>query len=122
MFIEVKNDCKTCPECQLTAEKATAHAPLMLLPVIDTPCEHIGVDVVGPVERSQTGNRFILIVCDYATRYPEAYPLREVTAKQVANALLRLFSQVGIPKEVLTDQGSTLHELHIATGLLALRD
>ncbi len=69
------------------------------------PFERIGVDVVSPLKRSQSGNRFILVICEYATRYPEAYPLREVTAKQVANALLRLFTQVGIPKEVLTDQG-----------------
>ncbi len=57
---------------------------------LNMPFEHIGVDMVGPLERSQSVNRFILsvtsVICDYATRYPEAYPLREVTAKQVATA------------------------------------
>ncbi|KAL0151935.1 hypothetical protein M9458_052742, partial [Cirrhinus mrigala] len=76
------------------------------LPVIDVPFDRIGVDVIGPLERSQAGNRFILVISDYATRYPEAYPLRDVTAKQIASALLKFFSQVGVPKEVLSDQGT----------------
>ena len=29
------------------------------------------MDIVGPLPRSQAGNRYILVVCDYGTRYPE---------------------------------------------------
>uniref|UniRef100_A0A3B5R704 Integrase catalytic domain-containing protein n=1 Tax=Xiphophorus maculatus TaxID=8083 RepID=A0A3B5R704_XIPMA len=64
------------------------------------------MDVVGPLGRSSSGNRYILVICDYATRYPEAFPLRSVKAKQVANCLLHLFSRVGIPREILTDCGT----------------
>ncbi len=98
MYSEVKNFCKTCPECQIIAGKSPSIAPLVPIPAVSTPFERIGVDVVGPLPKSQKGNRLILVICDYATRYPEAYPLREVTAKQVANALLHFFSHVGIPK------------------------
>lgn len=51
IFHEVKAYCKT---CRLTTGKARADGPLMPLPIIDTPFEHIGVDVLGPVERGQT--------------------------------------------------------------------
>lgn len=44
--------------------------------------------------------------CDYATRYPEEFPQRKVSAGPIAQALLQLFSGVGIPHEVLTDQGT----------------
>lgn len=46
--------------------------------------------------------------------------LREVTAKQISTALLRFFSQVGIPREVLTDQGPNFmsHTLHQVYQLL----
>ncbi len=101
MYSDVKEFCETCPECQLTVGRTPAYAPLIPLPVVDTPFERIGVDVVGPLEKSQAGNRLILVICDYATRYPEAYPLKEVTAKQIATALLKFFSQVGIRWEVL---------------------
>ena len=43
---------------------------------------------------------------DYATRYPEAVPLRTATAKAVAKEFMLLFSRVGIVGEILTDQGA----------------
>ncbi len=49
---------------------------------------------------------YILVVVDYATRYPEAIPLRKATAKTIAHELFLLFSRVGIPTEILTDQGT----------------
>ncbi len=126
MYTDIKEYCQTCPECQLTTGRTPAYAPLVPLPVIDVPFERIGVDVIGPLERSQAGNRFILVISDYATRYPEAYPLRDVTAKQIASGLLKLFSQVGIPKEVLSDQGTnfmsrTLHQVYQLLGIKRVR-
>lgn len=88
LYSEVKIFCKTCQECQTTDGKSPSIATLVPIPAVSTPFERIGVDVVGPLQKSQKGNRFILVICDFATRYPEAYPLREVTVKQVANALL----------------------------------
>jgi hypothetical protein len=49
---------------------------------------------------------FDLAYADYATKYPEAIALRDQEASTVSNALISLFSRVGIPKEMLTDQGS----------------
>ena len=48
----------------------------------------------------------VLVVRDYATRYPEAVAMRSVDAEHVAEELVRLFSRVGIPKEILTNQGT----------------
>ena len=64
------------------------------------------MDIVGPLPRSAQGNRFVLVVCDYATRYPEAVPMKHVDAASVAEELIKIFSRVGVPKEVLTDQGT----------------
>ena len=44
--------------------------------------------------------------CDYATRYPEAMALRNIDAESVAEELVKLFARVGIPREILTDQGT----------------
>ncbi|KAL4007477.1 hypothetical protein ACER0C_001329 [Sarotherodon galilaeus] len=106
MYTQLQQFCKSCQICQLTLNKGVARAHLQPLPVIDTPFERIGMDVVGPLERSSSGNRYILVICDYATRYPEAFPLRSAKARQVSNCLLQLFSRVGIAKEVLTDCGT----------------
>ena len=40
---------------------------------------------------------------DYATRYPEAVPLKNIDTETVAEALLDLYSRVGISEEVLSD-------------------
>ncbi|KAL1282699.1 hypothetical protein QQF64_001502 [Cirrhinus molitorella] len=64
------------------------------------------MDLVGPLPKSARGHEHILVVVDYATRYPEAVPLRKATAKAIAQELFLLASRVGIPKEILTDQGT----------------
>ncbi|KAJ8356897.1 hypothetical protein SKAU_G00196910 [Synaphobranchus kaupii] len=43
---------------------------------------------------------------DYATRYPEAIPLRTMATKGIARELMLLFSRVRLPEEILTDQGT----------------
>ena len=106
MYTDVSSFVRACPECQLTSGRAVPRAHLHSLPIIDTPFSRIGMDIVGPLERSKGGYRYILVLCDYATRYPEAFPLKNIKARQVANCLVQLFSRVGVPREVLTDQGT----------------
>ena len=64
------------------------------------------MDIVGPLPRSSSGKWYILVICDYATRYPEAVALRTIDANAVAEELLTFFSRVGVPEEILTDQGT----------------
>lgn len=66
------------------------------------------MDIVGPLPRSSSGKRFILVICDYATRYPEAVALRTMDANTIAEELVQFFAWVGIPEEILTDQVPTL--------------
>ncbi|KAL2089209.1 hypothetical protein ACEWY4_016108 [Coilia grayii] len=107
IYMHLVEFCRSCPECQLTAKgRGGLKVPLIPMPIIDVPFSRIGMDIVGPLERSRRGNRYILVVVDYATTYPEAFPLRQVKVRQVANALLQLVTRVGIPQEVLTDQGT----------------
>ena len=62
-------------------------------------------------------------MCDYATRYPEAIPLRTIDAEVIAQELMKIFARVGIPKEILTDQGSNFQsqELYRLLHIGALR-
>ncbi|KAL1250507.1 hypothetical protein QQF64_018303 [Cirrhinus molitorella] len=84
------------------------------------------MDIVGPLERSSAGHQYILVICDYATRYPEAFPLRSITTPKIIQALVQLFSRVGIPEEILTDQGTNftsrlMGQLHRQLGITAIR-
>ena len=62
----------------------------------------------GPLLKRRVGNRFILVICDYATRYPEAVPLHSCDTEQVAEALVNFFARVGVPREILCDQGTNV--------------
>uniref|UniRef100_A0A8C5Q1T7 Gypsy retrotransposon integrase-like protein 1 n=1 Tax=Leptobrachium leishanense TaxID=445787 RepID=A0A8C5Q1T7_9ANUR len=106
VYEAVKRYCASCPECQLASPKPHLRAPLIPLPVIDVPFERIAMDIVGPLEKSARGHQYILVILDYATRYPEAVPLRKANARNIARELVQVFARVGIPKEILTDQGT----------------
>lgn len=43
---------------------------------------------------------------DLASHYPEAIPLKQHTAENVANALTKIFANFGLPDEILSDQGT----------------
>eukprot|EP00731_Ephydatia_muelleri_P021055 Em0013g782a len=103
---DVADYCRRCEACQKTSRVKPRHAPLIPLPIMDEPFQKIAMDIVGPLPRSRSGNRYVLVICDYATRYPEAVPMRAVDAESVAEELVKMFARVGIPGEILTDQGS----------------
>ena len=74
---------------------------------LDTPFQRVAIDLVGPLEpRTDNKNKYILTLVDYATRYPEAVALSSIETETVAEALVGIFSRVGIPKEILTYMGS----------------
>ncbi|XP_064399260.1 uncharacterized protein LOC135345747 [Halichondria panicea] len=106
LYQDVAKYCKGCLTCQKSTQSRTKRAPLIPLPTIQEPFKRIAMDIVGPLPRSNSGKRYILVICDYATRYPEAIPLKSIDAPHIAEQLMTLFSRVGIPEEILTDQGS----------------
>ena len=98
--------CRTCGPCQKSSTRGVKKAPLVPLPIMDEPFRRIAMDIVGPLPRSSSGKKYILVICDYATRYPEAVALRTIDANAVAEELLPFFARVGVPEEILTDQGT----------------
>ncbi|XP_077531284.1 uncharacterized protein LOC144143395 [Haemaphysalis longicornis] len=58
-------------------------------------------------EDCRKGDRYVLTLIDFATRYPDAIALPAIDAVHVAEALLEIFSRVGIPEEMLSDRGAS---------------
>ena len=56
--------------------------------LIEMPFKRVAVDTVGLITPpSEARQRYILTLVDYATRYPEAVPLKKINTKAVAEAL-----------------------------------
>ena len=106
LYKDVEDFCRSCQVCQKYSKQKVVKAPLIPLPVVTEPFRRVAMDIVGPLPRTKTGNQYILVMCDYATRYPEAVPVKAVDAEHIAEELVRIFARVGIPEEMLTDQGS----------------
>jgi len=104
--IDVAELCRSCPECQKGAKRNRTKAPLIPLPLIDEPFRRVAMDIDGPLQRTKMGNKYILTLMDFATHYPEAIPLKKTDTWTVAEALCDVFSRLGIPEEMLSDQGS----------------
>lgn len=103
---DVAQWCKACDVCQRHNMGTTQRSPLRPLPIIAEPWTRVAIDIVGPLPRTTSGYRYILTAMDFASRYPEAIPLKRVDAPAVANALLEILSRYGIPDELLSDNGS----------------
>lgn len=108
MYRLVERYWRGCSECQKVSDRRPVRVPLVLLPLADRPFDRIALDIMGPFPKSNAGYQFVLVIIDYATRFPEAIPLKLVTATKIAEELIKWVSQVGIQQEILTDQGKTL--------------
>lgn len=110
---DIANFRRSCDICQRTTPKGrVTRIPLGQMPLIDSPFERIAMDIIGPISPvSGQKNRYILTVVDYATRYPEAVALPTIETERVAEALVEIYSRMGVPREILTDMGSNFTSL-----------
>ena len=66
----------------------------------------MAIDVFDPLPRTKAGNKYVLVLMDYTSKWPEAYALKNVTTETGVKCLIDMTVRVGIPEEVLTDNGS----------------
>ena len=124
--VDVRNFCRSCDSCQRMSQRRTKPVPLVKMPIISVPFSRVSMDIVGPlIPASAEGHKYILTLIDWATGFPEAVPLKTIDSISVAESLLTIFSRVGIPNEILSDQGSNftsrlMEQLHKLLGVKPL--
>ena len=115
---------KSCKTCQTVGKpnQTVPVAPFKPIPAFGEPFSHIQIDCVGPLPKTKKGNQYILTIMCTSTRFPEAIPLRNISANKIIEALIKFFTLVGLPKTLQSDQGSNfmspvfqqvMHELGI---------
>ena len=71
------------------------------------PLEKVACDILGPLPATALGNRYILVVADYFTKFVEAYAIPNQTAEVVARTIVTEFvARYGTFHQLHTDQGS----------------
>ena len=73
---------------------------------VGAPMEIVALDVLGPLPESEQGNRHILVIADYFTKWTESHPMPNQEATTVAKLLVEEFVvRFGAPRQLHSDQG-----------------
>ncbi|GFT30127.1 hypothetical protein TNCV_248761 [Trichonephila clavipes] len=105
---DVKRFCESCKICQLR-KPITYRDRVPIQPLVrpEIPFEVWSVDCSGPLEPpSRRNHHFIICAVDLCTRWAEAIPVKEISAKTTCNVLLKIFTQTDFPKMICSDQGT----------------
>jgi hypothetical protein len=111
---QIYNFVQSCDVCQRRGKPAKYPEPLHPLPV-GKPFDRLGIDLLGPLPETQSGNKHIVVATDYLTKWPEARAVPDATAETVATFLYEeVVTRHGAPKEILSDRGKSFVNKAIA--------
>ena len=119
----VRNWIRRCPHCIRFKTLKQPHGPMQVR-MYQHPFHTLGVDYVGELPLSPSGNKWILTaVCPYSN-FLRAIPVPDKTAPTAARALLNeVFLQFGFPTVLQSDRGGEFLNavLHRLTALLSIK-
>jgi transposase InsO family protein len=106
MDADIDKHVATCVTCQAATNKdKTNPPPWVPLPEPRGPNRRVHCDLWGPVRSSTKKNSYVMVVTDAFTKFATAVAIPGKEAMHVAPALLSHFYTLGIPQQLVTDQG-----------------
>lgn len=105
MSSEVKRFCATCEVCRESKTPNKNVTPMCGKPKLcSRPWEMISLDFLGPYPRSRNGNIWLLVVCDFFSKFVMVQCMRNATASAVCTFLENLvFKLFGVPSVCISD-------------------
>lgn len=84
------------------------------------PFDRLSVDFKGPIPKSTSSNTYILTVIDEYSRFPFAFPTRDISTATVIKCLTSLFSLFGMPSYIHSDRGASFMSAELKSFLSGL--
>ncbi|PIK57505.1 Retrovirus-related Pol polyprotein from transposon [Apostichopus japonicus] len=102
----VEKWCKSCDACaSRKGPRKKANASLKQYGAGHV-LQRCAMDIMGPLPVSSRGNRYVVVIADYFTKWTEAFAIADMEAETVARVLVEEFiCRFGVPEELHTDQG-----------------
>src|SRR2546423_124142 len=100
MYDDIKIYVDSCNQCQRRGNPQNKNElhPVEIIELF----YQIGIDIVGPLPKTDRDNKYIVVAMDYFTKWPEAKALREANAKEVAMFIYEdIICRHGCPKKIL---------------------
>eukprot|EP00253_Pinus_taeda_P029960 PITA_29960 len=90
--------------------------------VLIEPFEQWALDFVRPINPPSNGKRYILVCTDYVTKWVEAKVVSRATEDTVVTFLFEeIFVRYGVPRQIVTDQGTQFTSKLLKDALWAYR-
>ncbi|RWS23655.1 gag-pol fusion protein-like protein, partial [Leptotrombidium deliense] len=107
LFQDVEKYVQSCNDCQ-TRKRPIRIPPGLCEPIVpNEPFMMVGIDFEGPLPITDNGNKYIIVLTDYATRYAETKATRTSTAAEVSEFLaVNVICRHGAPRQLLSDRGT----------------
>ncbi|GFT98290.1 retrovirus-related Pol polyprotein from transposon 412 [Trichonephila clavipes] len=103
---DVEQWCKSCDACSARKGPKIRSRGKLHRYNVGAPFECIAFDILGPLPRTASGNKYLLVLIDYFTKWPEVYPIPDQEAPTVAEAVVQHWiSRYGVPLQLHSDQG-----------------
>lgn len=105
MASEIKRFCQACEICRESKTPNQNVTPLCGKPKLcSRPWEMISLDFLGPYPRSRDGNIWLLVVCDFFSKFVMVQCMRSATASAVCTFVENLvFNLFGVPAVCISD-------------------
>ena len=105
MYTDILEWQQSCPRCQRAKSVRQKPPPLHPLPVVNL-FGRWHMDFIGPLRPAADGSKYILIVVDSFSRWPEAFALPNSDAHTVTRVLYsEIFTRYGAPGALVSDRG-----------------
>ena len=92
-------ECVGC--CCSDKSRSTKNIPVGSFPVPNSPCELYNLDIAGPFHNGH----YLVVLIDAQSNFPEVLDTKDITSSKIIKWLKTIFSRVGLPVGIITDNG-----------------
>jgi hypothetical protein len=115
-WVTMSSDCRKfvdqCHVCSsYKAGRTSKQVPVGTYNVCLTPGDEVTGDILGPLPETPDGFKYLMVFIDRASRWAEAYPLKNNNSEEMLEALLTFIWRRGCPKILFSDRGGNLLSL-----------
>ena len=84
---DIERWCRECNACAQVRSGPQHRAALQQEPG-GSRFQRVAIDIMGELPETSNGNKYVLVLCDYFTKWTQAFALRDQTAYTVADTLM----------------------------------